>query len=98
LKEEWGFKGLVVSDWNGTHDTREAVLGGLDLEMGTNKPYDEYYLAGSFRDGLRRGEYPMAVLDDKVRRNLRVMFATGAFDTRPDGAINTPAHQQAART
>src|SRR5664280_206988 len=98
LKEEWGFKGLVVSDWNGTHDTREAVRNGLDLEMGTARPYDEYYLARSFREGLRKGEYPMAVLDDKVRRNLRVMFATRAFDTRADGSINTPAHQQAVRS
>src|SRR6185369_4942183 len=50
LKDEWGFKGLVVSDWNGTHDTREAVLNGLDLEMGTDgKPYDEFYLARPFR-------------------------------------------------
>ena len=37
LKGEWGFQGLVMSDWNGAHDTREAVLNGLDLEMGTKK-------------------------------------------------------------
>ena len=37
LKDEWGFQGLVMSDWGGTHDTREAVLNGLDLEMGTNR-------------------------------------------------------------
>src|ERR1700677_480030 len=47
LKGEWGFQGLVVSDWSGAHDTREAALNGLDLEMGTEKPYNEYYLARS---------------------------------------------------
>jgi beta-glucosidase len=97
LKEEWDFKGLVVSDWDGTHDTREAVLNGLDLEMGTEKPYDNFYLAGPFREGLRKGEYPMSVLDDKVRRNLRQMIAIGALNGRGQGAINTRAHQDTAR-
>ncbi len=43
LKKEWGFQGLVVSDWAGVHNTRGAVLGGLDLEMGTDKAYDDFY-------------------------------------------------------
>jgi beta-glucosidase len=97
LKREWGFPGLVMSDWNGVHDTRQAVFNGLDLEMGTNKPYADYYLARPFREGLEQGVYPMAALDDKVRRNLRVMIATHVLDGRPEGAINTPAHQAAAR-
>jgi beta-glucosidase len=93
-----------MSDWGGTYGTREAVLGGLDLEMGTlitgterGRDYKDYYLANPFLEGLRKGEYPMPVLDDKVRRNLRVMFATHVFDTRKPGALNTPAHQAAAQ-
>jgi beta-glucosidase len=97
LKEEWGFQGLVMSDWAGTHDTREAVLNGLDLEMGTEKPYDNFYLAGPFREGLRKGEFPMSILDDKVRRNLRQIVAIGALNGRGQGAINTKAHQDTAR-
>jgi len=97
LKGEWGFPGLVMSDWNGTHDTRQAVFNGLDLEMGTNKPYDDYYLARPFKEGLEQGVYPMSALDEKVRRNLRVMFATHVLDGRPPGALNTPAHRAAAR-
>ncbi|MGD1031455.1 MAG: glycoside hydrolase family 3 C-terminal domain-containing protein [Opitutaceae bacterium] len=115
LKGEWGFRGLVMSDWGGTHDTREAVLGGLDLEMGTEtgprrgeaqapkvagpsqSPYERYFLAGAFREGLKRGDYPMSVLDEKVRRNLRVMIATRVFDGREEGSLNTAAHQEAAR-
>jgi beta-glucosidase len=97
LKQEWGFTGLVMSDWGGAHDTAGAVANGLDLEMGTNRPYNQYFLADAFREGLQKGAYPMAALDDKVRRNLRVMIATHVFDGRPEGAINTRAHQDAAR-
>lgn len=97
LKKEWGFQGLVVSDWAGVHTTRGAVLGGLDLEMGTLQPYDEFFLAKSFREGVQSGEYPQAVLNDKVRRNLRVMIGTGVFDQRPEGSINTKEHQDTAR-
>ena len=61
LKGELGFQGLVMSDWGGTYSTREAVLGGLDLEMGTlitgtekERPYDDYYLAKPFLEGIRK--------------------------------------------
>jgi beta-glucosidase len=106
LKGELGFQGLVMSDWGGTYSTKEAVLGGLDLEMGTlitgtekERPYDEYYLATPFLEGIRNGEYPQSLLDNKVRRSLRVMFATHAFDTdtRKTGSLNTPAHQATAQ-
>ena len=97
LKDEWGFKGLVMTDWGGCHDTKEAVFGGLDLEMGSHGPYDGYYLAKPFRDGVKAGTYPIALLDDKVRRNLRVMFATHVLDGQKAGAFDTPAHQAAAR-
>lgn len=97
LKKEWGFQGLVVSDWAGVHSTRGAVLGGLDLEMGTDKAYDDFYLAKAFREGVKSGEYPQAVLDDKVRRNLRVMIGTGVLNPRPEGSLNTKAHQETSR-
>jgi beta-glucosidase len=98
LKDEWGFKGLVMSDWDGTHDTREAAFNGLDLEMGTEKKYDDFFLAKRYRDGLQDGEFPMAGLDEKVRRNLRVVFATHVLDAdRKTGSINTAAHQTVAR-
>ena len=97
LKGEWGFKGAVISDWGGTHDTRQAVLNGLDLEMGTGKPYDQYFLAGPFLAGLKDGTYPASVLDDKVRRNLRMLIASGGLDGRRPGTINTKAHWDVAR-
>lgn len=102
LKKEWGFRGLVVSDWNATHDTLEAAQNGLDLEMGTeNKSYDHYYLADPLAELIRRGEIPMSILDDKVRRNLRVMFATHMFDDLAAwdaaGRLNTNEHQVTAQ-
>ena len=97
LKREWGFMGAVISDWGGTHDTREAALKGLDLEMGTGKPYKQYFLADPFLAGIKAGTFPMAVLDDKVRRNLRMLIASGAIDGRRPGTINTKAHQDVAR-
>ena len=98
LKEEWGFKGLVMSDWNGTHSTRGSVLNGLDLEMGTEvSPYEKFFLADAFREGVKSGEFPMSVLDDKARRNLWQMLTTKALEERKPGAINTKDHQAAAR-
>jgi beta-glucosidase len=98
LKDEWGFKGLVMSDWAGVHDTREATLNGLDLEMGTETNYDNFYFAQPYLDALTNGTLPMAGLDEKVRRNLRVMFATHVFDAdRKTGSLNTAAHEAIAR-
>ncbi|HEY5346256.1 MAG TPA: glycoside hydrolase family 3 C-terminal domain-containing protein, partial [Verrucomicrobiae bacterium] len=98
LKAEWGFKGLVMSDWDGAHDTRECALNGLDLEMGTEKKYDDFYLAQPYLNLLKSGDLPMAGLDEKVRRNLRVMFVTHVFDAgRKTGSLNTAAHQTIAR-
>jgi beta-glucosidase len=88
----------VMSDWGGTHDTKEAALNGLDIEMGAMKNYDKCYLAQAYIDGLKSGEFPVSGLDDKVRRNLRVMFATHVFDTgRTNGSLNTVDHEIISR-
>lgn len=95
LKGEWGFKGLVMSDWAGVHSTDGAVRHGMDLEMGTDRPYHEFFLADPFLKGVKDGTYPMALLDDKARRNLRVILATQHEER--GGSQNTPAHQATAR-
>jgi len=100
LKKEWGFPGLVISDWGGVHDTFEAARNGMDLEMGTCKEkYSDYYLADAFQEAVEKGELDEALLDDKVRRYLRVMFALGILGgkKRPKGSRNTHAHARAAR-
>lgn len=106
LKEEWGFDGVVVSDWGGTYDTKQAAENGLDLEFGTGtngldskygNSYDAYYLAGPYLDKLRSGELSMEDLDDKVRRVLRLNFRTAMNPNKPFGSLNSPEHNEAAR-
>jgi len=98
LKDDWGFKGLVVTDWNAVFDTNLAVESGLDLEMGTAVPdYDAYFMARPYLDGIREGRFPESGLDEKVRRILRVMHRIGIFDpNRKSGARNTTRHQKIA--
>jgi len=92
LKGDWGFRYAVVSDWNGVHDTMEAARGGMEIEMGTYRPWNEYYLADDFEKAVAEGSVDLAVLDDKVRRILRVMFEVGLLGekSRPAGERNTP--------
>ena len=106
LKRDWGFDGAVISDWGGTHDTKEAVEYGLDLEFGTwsdgmsTNPaiaYDQYYLAAPYREMIERGEASEELLDDKVRRVLRLNFRTAMNSRKPFGSLNSPEHHAAAR-
>jgi beta-glucosidase len=99
LKCEMKFKGVVISDWDGCHNTDEAVNNGLDIEMGTEggKKYNEYYLADPFIKGLREGKYDEEKLDEKVHRILYVIFKTSMSGDRPAGSFNTFEHQMLCR-
>ncbi len=106
LKGEFGFDGVVVSDWGGTHDTEGAVLGGLDLEYGSwtdglttgqTNAYDNYFLAQAYLEGIKSGKYGTKELDDKCRRILRLIFRTTMAPDRPYGSFTSPEHYAAAR-
>lgn len=106
LKGQWGFDGVVVSDWGGCHDTDQAVNNGLDMEFGTwtdglhkgaSNAYDNYYLANAYRDGILSGRYSMKTLDDKVRRVLRLFFRT-TMARRGHGSLCSEAHYRTARS
>ncbi|HEY7774353.1 MAG TPA: glycoside hydrolase family 3 C-terminal domain-containing protein [Marinagarivorans sp.] len=99
LKGEWGFQGVLMTDWNVDINTFDAAMNGLDLEMGTDvERYQDYYLGEPLLAMIRRGDIPESVLDDKVRRMLRVQLTIGMMDKhRLSGQRNTLAHQQAAR-
>ncbi|WP_343672319.1 glycoside hydrolase family 3 C-terminal domain-containing protein [Chitinophaga sp.] len=99
LRREFGFKGVLMTDWSAAHTTVKAALTGLDLEMGTDKPdYNDWYFADPLIRAVNEGKVPMSVVDEKVANVLRVMFATKMFDEgkRAKGKMNTPEHQQAA--
>ncbi|MGN6370700.1 MAG: glycoside hydrolase family 3 C-terminal domain-containing protein [Phycisphaerae bacterium] len=100
LKGDWAFPGVVMSDWSGTHSTVAAANHGLDLEMGTDRPYKDFYFADALKQAVENHEVPMERLDDMARRNLRVMFATGMFDRgvkKAGMAPTSPAHVATAR-
>ena len=76
LKQEWGFSGVLMSDWDATYSTSAAANGGLDLEM----PSSKYFNAASLTPLLRGGQVSQPVLDDKVRRILRTAAQLGWLD------------------
>ena len=94
LKGEWGFKGVVISDWGGTHSTVNAANNGLDLEMGSRPPYNNYYFADKLLDSVKAGKVTMGVIDEKVHRILWVMYHTSMSSNPPEGKLNTTGHSQ----
>lgn len=95
LKGLWGFQGVYLTDWGGAHDTDECIHNGLDIEMGTDLPYDEYYLAKPLLKKAKENEEVRRLLDDKVRRILRLMFSIHKFSPgRKRGEFNTERHQR----
>jgi len=96
LKGEWKFKGIVMSDWAGTHSTVNAANHGLDLEMGTNPPYEKNYFANPLLVAVKEGKVSMKVIDDKVYRILWVTYQTSLSGNQSLGKINTPEHSQTA--
>lgn len=106
LKGDWKFDGCVITDWGGAHDTYEAAVNGLDIEMGsyTNGltsesafTYNDYYLANPYLQMLKDGKVPMSTIDDKASRILRLIFRTAMNRQKPYGSITTEAHYAAAR-
>jgi beta-glucosidase len=85
LKKDWGFKGWVLSDWDGTHSTVKAALNGLDQEQpGSN------YFGDGLKQAIAEGQVPQSRLDDMVHRILRSMFAVGVVDDPPVDAVVDP--------
>ena len=76
LKKEWGFDGILMSDWGATHDGNAAANGGLDLEM----PSPSFMNTDALLPALRDGRVSVTTLDDKVRRILRKAIEFGFFD------------------
>ncbi|MDR3350417.1 MAG: glycoside hydrolase family 3 C-terminal domain-containing protein [Prevotellaceae bacterium] len=106
LKRDWGFDGVVVSDWGGVHNTEQAIANGLDMEFGSwtnglnwgkSDAYNHYYLAQPYLQLLKSGQADEEILNDKVRRILRLVFRTNMAPNRPYGAFGTQEHAEAGR-
>ena len=95
LRHDWGYDGLVVSDWWATHTTAAAVNAGLDLEM----PGPTLHRGEKLVAAVVDGEVEETVLDSRVRRVLQAMERTGALDSGPgdERADDTPERREIAR-
>ena len=95
LKKEWGFDGLVISDWFAAKETIENALGGLDLEM----PGPAVAWGAELLKAAQEGDVPESVIDDKVRRLLRVLERSGRFEDpveKPELGVDKLEHQKIA--
>ena len=109
LRDELGFDGLVVSDWNAVHNTERTALCGMDVEMGTSikengkYAFNKYYLADPLLKKVRNGEIPEEAVNKKVRNILKLMIRLDLigqvpYDTTGMAAkLAIPAHTKAAR-
>ena len=102
LRKEWGFDGITVSDWGGVHDTEEALMNGLDMEMSVTNNYDSYYMANPLLELIESGavdrKTACAKIDEKVRHILHVMNELHMLDgKRKSGAYNDYQDKAALR-
>lgn len=94
LRGEWGFDGLVVSDWQANHTIFESIQGGLDLEM----PGPAKYYGRLLEEAVQHWQIEESTIDEAVRRVLKLIIRTGKLDGRQTaGSVNTIEHQQLAR-
>lgn len=91
LKDEWGFEGLVVSDWGAVHDRVAALKGGLDWEM----PGPQDRRVQAVIEAVRGGTLDEAVLNESVRRILRIVFKSA--ETPKGNKFDESAHHKLAR-
>ncbi len=100
LRTEWGFEGMVVSDWGGVHDTEKAAACGLDVEMAATSNFDDYYLANPLKKALDEGRVSMDDIDKKVIHILHTMNKLHMLDgNRKRGGYNlVSSHEKLRRS
>jgi beta-glucosidase len=92
VKKEWGFTGIIMSDWSSTYDGVAAANAGLDLEM----PSGAFMNRANLLPAIEQGKVSVATLDDKVRRILRDAFRFGWLD-REQADLSVPRYNQPGR-
>ncbi len=97
VRDEWGYDGLIVSDWGAIHDTVEAAESGLDVEMSVTPDYDNYYLASPLKKLVEEGKISEELINKKIEHILTLMNRLNMLDgERKPGAYNTEEHRAKA--
>jgi beta-glucosidase len=96
LKDDFGFKGFITSDWGGTHSTVASANAGMDMQMP-----DASYFGAALKTAVQNGQVAKSRLDDMVTRILREQFRFGLFENpskdTPDANASTAAHLDTAK-
>ena len=97
LRKEWGYEGMIVSDWGAVHDTTLAANSQLDIEMSVTDNFNEYFMADPLKEKIQSGEIKEEVLDEKVVYILMMMMKLHMLDgERKAGKYNAPEHREKA--
>lgn len=97
LRKEWGYEGVVISDWGAVHDTKLAAESQLDIEMSVTDQFDQYFMAEPLKEKIRSGEISEQIIDEKVIRILMLMMKLHMLGgERKAGSYNTEEHRQRA--
>lgn len=97
LRQEWGYDGVVISDWGGVHDTCLAGNSALDIEMSVTGDFDKYYMAAPLKEAVEKGLVEERRIDEKVCHILMLMMRLHMLDgKRKTGKYNTPGHREKA--
>lgn len=99
LRHEWGFDGVVISDWGGVHNSKEGAECSMDLEMSVFPDFDNYKFAAPLKELILKGEVSEDHIDAKVRNILRMMYRLKMIgkqkENRKAGVYNAPEHREA---
>lgn len=101
LRKEWGYEGVVISDWGGVHDTELAAVSELDIEMSVTNHFDEYFMAEPLKRAVEQGIIPESKINEKVIRILMLMLRLHMIRgeeeiERKNGTYNSPASRRTA--
>jgi beta-glucosidase len=94
LRDQWGFEGIVISDWAAVHSSVHSLKSGLDVEMGTPKPFNEFFLADPLLDSVKAGKISEVEIDKHIKRILRLIHTVKSMggENRKEGSLGTEAH------
>ncbi|MCQ2066966.1 MAG: glycoside hydrolase family 3 C-terminal domain-containing protein [Bacteroidaceae bacterium] len=89
LRKDWGFKGMVISDWGGTHSTVLSTVAGLNVEMPGNSFHGQALI-----DSVNSGAIAESVIDERVREILRVRLRIDAIPENEANQVMTSQPEQ----